>query len=47
MKSYSNLPPEQHPIQKLADRFNADEGQWQDLRRKILRKLRDAKINGK
>ena len=41
MKSYSNLPPEQHPVQRLVDQFNEDERRWQDLRREILKALRN------
>ena len=44
MKSYNNLPPEQHRVQELADEFNTDEGRWQDLRREILKALRKIKI---
>jgi len=43
MKSYNNLPPEQHRVHELADEFNADERRWQGLRREILKALR--KIN--
>jgi hypothetical protein len=41
MKSYSNLPPEQRPGQRLSDRFNADERVWRSLegKRKHRRKL--------
>jgi hypothetical protein len=46
MKSYNNLPQEQHPVQHLVDQFNADERRWQDLRREILKVLRNIiKIN--
>jgi hypothetical protein len=31
MKSYNNLPPQQRSTQRLADRFNADEGVWRSL----------------
>jgi hypothetical protein len=40
MKSFNNLPPEQHPVQRLVDQFNEDEQRRQDLRREILKALR-------
>ncbi len=41
MKSYNNLPSEQHPVQRLVDQFNADERVWRSLegKRKRRRKL--------
>jgi hypothetical protein len=34
MNLYYNLPSEQRPIQRLVDRFNADEELWRKLARK-------------
>jgi len=41
MKSYNNLPPQQHLTQRLADQFNAAERLWRNLegKRKRLREL--------
>lgn len=38
----SNLPPEQHRVQRLVDRFNAGEALWRrlDARRRLRRLLR-------
>ena len=42
---YSNLPPEQHRVQRLVDQWNADEAVWRTLelgrrlRRSLHRKL--------
>jgi hypothetical protein len=40
MKSYNNLPPHQHQIQRLGDQFNADERLWRSLagERRLRRK---------
>jgi len=43
MKPYNNLPEHQHPVQRLADQFNADERQWQKVRKKLLQALRNFK----
>jgi hypothetical protein len=42
MNPYSNLPPEQHGVQRLVDQFNADERLWQTLhgQRRLRRKGR-------
>jgi len=42
MNLYYNLPPEQRPIQRLVDQFNADEQSWRKLvpKRRAHRKLR-------
>jgi hypothetical protein len=42
MNPYYNLPPEQRPIQRLVDQFNADERLWRKLapKRRAHRKLR-------
>jgi len=45
MKSYNNLPPEQHPVQRLVDQFNEDEQRWKDLKRKIERSIGKKKID--
>jgi len=43
MQPYSNLPLHQHPVQRRADQFNADERQWQKVRKKLLQALRNFK----
>ena len=42
MNPYCNLPPEQRPIQRLVDQFNADERLWKKLepKRRARHKLR-------
>jgi hypothetical protein len=41
MDLYFNLPPEQRPLQRLVDQFNADEQLWRKLaRRRRGRRLR-------
>jgi hypothetical protein len=39
--SHRHFPPEQHRVQRLVDRFNADEALWRRLdARRRLRRLR-------
>lgn len=42
METYPNLPPGQRGVQRLVDKFNADERVWQSLepRRRLRRKAR-------
>lgn len=42
MNPYSNLPPEQHRVQRLVDQWNADEALWRklELRRRLRRATR-------
>jgi hypothetical protein len=48
MKSYNNLPPHQHQIQRLVDQFNADERLWRSLAEKRgERRLRRPRLSAK
>jgi hypothetical protein len=38
LKSYNNLSFQQHQVQRLADRFNADERLWRSLEGKRKRR---------